>query len=172
VVRATGIAASTIQRGLRDLASGEVLVATRTRRAGGGRKRASDRDATLLRDLEALVEPTAPGDPDSPRRWTCLSARTLAVALDALGHQVSHTMDAELLHGLGYSLQGNVKTREGRQHRIGMRSSATSRAGCARRTGRSSRPSRSIRRRKNSSGTSKRGPHVAPGEGAATGPGA
>jgi hypothetical protein len=116
VVRATGIAASTIQRGLRDLASGEALVATRTRKAGGGRKRATDRDPTLLRDLDALVEPTAPGDPDSPLRWTCLSARTLAVALDGLGHHVSHTVVAELLHGLGYSLQGNVKTREGRQH--------------------------------------------------------
>ena len=46
----------------------------------------------------------------------CLSARTLAVALEALGHHVSHTVVAELLHGLGYSLQGNVKTREGRQH--------------------------------------------------------
>jgi hypothetical protein len=66
--------------------------------------------------LDALVEPTAPGDPDSPLRWTCLSARTLAVALDGLGHYVSHTVVAELLHGLGYSLQGNVKTREGRQH--------------------------------------------------------
>src|SRR5512134_1675419 len=116
VARATGIAASTIQRGLRELASGVPLVGTRTRKAGGGRKRVTDLDATLLRDLDALVEPTAPGDPDSPLRWTCLSARTLAVALDGLGHHVSHTVVAELLHELGYSLQGNVKTREGRQH--------------------------------------------------------
>jgi hypothetical protein len=116
VARATGIAASTIQRGLRELASGETLPGTRTRRAGGGRKRSTDLDATLLRDLDALVEPTAPGDPDSPLRWTCLSARTLAVALEALGHHISHTVVAELLHGLGYSLQGNAKTREGRQH--------------------------------------------------------
>jgi len=116
VARATGIAASTIQRGLRELASGEVLPGTRTRKAGGGRKRATDLDATLLRDLDALVEPTAPGDPDSPLRWTCLSARTLAVALEALGHHISHTVVAELLHGLGYSLQANAKTREGRQH--------------------------------------------------------
>ncbi|PYR36073.1 MAG: hypothetical protein DMF90_11440 [Acidobacteria bacterium] len=116
VARATGIAASTIQRGLRELASGETLPGTRTRKAGGGRKRATDLDATLLRDLDALVEPTAPGDPDSPLRWTCLSARTLAVALEALGHHISHTVVAELLHGLGYSLQGNAKTREGRQH--------------------------------------------------------
>jgi Rhodopirellula transposase DDE domain len=116
VARATGIAESTIQRGLRELTSGATLDGTRTRRAGGGRKRATALDPTLLRDLDALVEPTAPGDPDSPLRWTCLSARTLAVALDALGHHVSHTVVAELLHGLGYSLQGNVKTREGRQH--------------------------------------------------------
>jgi hypothetical protein len=116
VARATGIAESTIQRGLRDLASGNTLVGTRTRKPGGGRKRATARDATLRRDLDALVEPTAPGDPDSPLRWTCLSARTLAVALEGLGHHVSHTVVAELLHGLGYSLQGNVKTREGRQH--------------------------------------------------------
>ncbi len=116
VARATGIAASTIQRGLRELASGETLAGTRNRKAGGGRKRATDLDATLLRDLDALVEPTAPGDPDSPLRWTCLSARTLAVALEGLGHHISHTVVAELLHGLGYSLQGNAKTREGRQH--------------------------------------------------------
>jgi hypothetical protein len=80
---------------------------------GGGRKRATDLDPTLVPDLDALVEPTAPGDPDSPLRWTCLSARTLAVAL---GDRVSHTVVAELLHTLGYRLQGNVKTREGRQH--------------------------------------------------------
>jgi hypothetical protein len=116
VARATGIAASTIQRGLRELASGHTLPATRSRKAGGGRKRVTERDATLLRDLDALVEPTAPGDPDSPLRWTCLSARTLAVALEGLGHHISHTLVAELLHGLGYSLQGNAKTREGRQH--------------------------------------------------------
>ena len=116
VARATGIAASTIQRGLRELTSGAPLVGTRTRKAGGGRKRVTDLDPTLLRDLDALVEPTAPGDPDSPLRWTCLSARTLAVALDGLGHHVSHKVVAELLHDLGYSLQGNVKTREGRQH--------------------------------------------------------
>jgi transposase len=117
VARATGISASTIRRGLRELDDANApLPPERTRRAGGGRKRTTTLDPTLLDHLEALVEPTAPGDPDSPLRWTCLSTRTLAVALEALGHVVSHTLVAELLHGLGYSLQGNVKTREGRQH--------------------------------------------------------
>ena len=116
VARATGIAESTIQRGLRDLQVRRPLPPSRSRLAGGGRKRATVTDPTLLRDLDALVEPTAPGDPDSPLRWTSRSVRTLAVALDGLGHHVSHTVVAELLHALGYSLQGNVKTREGRQH--------------------------------------------------------
>jgi len=39
--------------------------------------------------------------------------RKLAVALRAVGHRVSHQWVAEALHGLGYSLQGNRKTREG-----------------------------------------------------------
>ena len=116
VARATGIAESTIQRGLGDLEAREPLPVARSRRPGGGRKRATETDPTLLRDLDALVEPTAPGDPESPLRWTSKSARTLAVALEGVGHHVSHTVVAELLHALGYSLQSNVKTREGRQH--------------------------------------------------------
>jgi transposase len=116
VARATGISRSTIQRGSRELQSGEPLAPERTRQPGAGRKRATAHDETLLADLDALVEPTAPGDPESPLRWTSKSVRTLSVALDALGHEVSHTVVAELLHELGYSLQGNAKTQEGRQH--------------------------------------------------------
>ncbi len=117
VARATGLHPATISRGVAELAApGAPLPPDRVRQAGGGRKRATTHAPTLLRDLDALVEPTAPGDPESPLRWTCLSTRTLAVALEALGHHVSHTVVGELLHALGYSLQGNVKTREGRQH--------------------------------------------------------
>ena len=117
VAEATGLSPATIRRGLTELEGRDApLPVDRVRKRGGGRKRATVLAPTLLRDLDALVEPTAPGDPESPLRWTCLSTRTLAVALEALGHRVSHTVVAELLHELGYSLQGNVKTREGRQH--------------------------------------------------------
>jgi hypothetical protein len=117
VAEATGLSPATIRRGLAKLEADDApLSVERVRKRGGGRKRATVLAPTLLRDLDALVEPTAPGDPESLLRWTCLSTRTLAVALEALGHRVSHTVVAELLHELGYSLQGNVKTREGRQH--------------------------------------------------------
>jgi transposase len=116
VERATGISRSTIQRGSRELESGETLAPERTRKVGAGRKRATATDESLLAHLDALVEPTAPGDPESPLRWTSKSVRTLSGALEALGHTVSHTVVAELLHELGYSLQGNAKTQEGGQH--------------------------------------------------------
>lgn len=116
VERATGVSRSTIHRGLCELEADERLSPGRARRPGGGRKPASATDPSLVTDLDALVEPTASGDPDSPLRWTAKSVRTLAAALEARGHDVSHTLVAELLHALGYSLQANRKTRQGPQH--------------------------------------------------------
>ncbi len=116
VERASGVSRSTISRGIRELESGEALEAGRTRRPGGGRKRATEKDGKLLVDLEALVEPTASGDPTSPLRWTSNSVRHLSEALQAMGHDVSHRLVADLLHECGYSLQANRKTREGSRH--------------------------------------------------------
>ena len=91
VMRATGISRSTIQRGLQEADSGAVLPAGRTRRTGGGRRRLAATDTTLVPDLEALIDPSSAGEPDSPLRWTTRSTRSLASALRALGHAVSHT---------------------------------------------------------------------------------
>src|SRR3954468_17089933 len=111
-----GSATSTIGRGLRELAEAPALTAGRGRRAGGGRKPAVESDPDRMRDLKALVEPTARGDPEGPLRWTCKSLRRLANELQAQGHQISRTLVGELLHGLGFSLQANAKTREGLSH--------------------------------------------------------
>ena len=119
VERATGISRSTITRGIREVESGASaeLAAERTRRPGGGRERATEKDPTLLADLEALVEPTASGDPENPLRWTSKSLRKLSGELHTTGHTASHQLVADLLRGkLGYSLQANRKTREGPQH--------------------------------------------------------
>ena len=116
VATATGVAPSTIGRGLKELSVGEDLLAGRIRRLGGGRKPRVAKDSTLISDLEALVEPTTRGDPESPLRWTCKSLRRLAVALQAQGHAVSHTLVGEILKERGFSLQGNRKTMEGASH--------------------------------------------------------
>src|SRR5215210_1917669 len=102
VSRATGIAVSTIGRGLKELATAARLDAERVRCPGGGRK--------------ALVAPSERGDPMSPLRWTCKSLRRLAGDLSARGHRISHTVVGELLKQQKFSLQANCKTREGSSH--------------------------------------------------------
>ena len=116
VTRITGIAASTIGRGLGELADNVGLEAGRLRRPGGGRKPLVANDPGLLPALLALVEPTARGDPMSALRWTCKSLRRLAAELTARGHPVSRTVVGELLTQQKFSLQANRKTREGGDH--------------------------------------------------------
>ena len=116
VSRITGVARSTIGRGLKELAGLVRLEAGRVRRSGGGRSLLVETDVTLLKDLNALVEPSERGDPMSPLRWTCKSLRRLAAALRAQGHQISHTVVGNLLKQQKFSLQANRKTREGDSH--------------------------------------------------------
>ena len=116
VSAATGIAASTIGRGLKELAAEDKLAAGRVRRPGGGCIPLVKKDATLLDDLLALVKPSERGDPMSPLRWTCKSLSQLASALVAQGHRVGRTVVGELLHQQKFSLQANRKTREGDSH--------------------------------------------------------
>jgi hypothetical protein len=92
------------------------LETPRVRRPGGGRKSLLQLDPQLVAALEALVEPTARGEPDSPLRWTIRSTRVLAETLSNQGHVVSHTTVAALLDEAGFSLQANRKTREGKSH--------------------------------------------------------
>lgn len=115
VQEATGVSRPRITRGKKDL---DALPSSdgRIRRAGGGRKRVIAQDATLLPDLNALVEPTVRGDPMCGIRWTCKSTRKLALELCAKGHKVSHTTVAEELKAQKFSLQGNRKTQEGSSH--------------------------------------------------------
>jgi hypothetical protein len=116
VVKATGMSPHALARGLRELDSKQPVDPERVRRPGGGRKSAASLDPELTKVLGRLVEPASRGDPESPLRWTCKSTRRLAKELQAAGHQASHTLVAQLLRDQGFSLQGNRKTREGKDH--------------------------------------------------------
>ncbi len=122
VSQVTGIARSTINRGLVELRAeleGEAVGAPpsgRVRRVGGGRKPLTQTDGTLRSDLRALVEPVTRGDPMAPLLWTAKSLRKLAAELRALGHRIHHNVVAKLLREMGYSLQANRKTLEGASH--------------------------------------------------------
>lgn len=121
VSRATGLSRTTIHAGIAELkqpqaSSLSVSGRTRLRQPGGGRKPLIERDPTLLHDLQCLVDPVTRGEPESPLRWTSKSSTKLARELQGMGHRVSPRTVCTLLDGLGYSLQANRKTREGKTH--------------------------------------------------------
>jgi hypothetical protein len=123
VAEATGLSRPTIRAGLAEVhggvprdEEGDQTAAHRVRRDGGGRRRVTEKDRSLLKDLQALLEASTRGDPQSPLLWTNKSTRHLADALEQQGHHVSHDTVARLLDDLNYSLQANRKTKEGSAH--------------------------------------------------------
>ncbi len=116
VFRATGIDHKTIRKGLKELTSNSKVSTNRIRNKGGGRKKVKEINPDITKELESLVEPVSRGDPESPLRWTCKSTYKLAAELTDKGSKVSHPTVGRLLAELGYSLQGNKKTKEGGDH--------------------------------------------------------
>jgi len=115
VAKAAGMREGTVSRGVMEVDSGQEPLG-RTRRPGGGRKKAAELNPGLRPALMALIEPDGRGDPMSPLRWTTASTRKLADELTRAGHRVSADTVGDLLREEGLSLQGNVKTIEGSQH--------------------------------------------------------
>ena len=118
VAAATGVHPDTVAKGVRELEGGvdNAEPSGRVRAPGGGRKPATENDPGLGPALTALVDPQTRGESTSPLVWTTKSTRNLAEALTAGGHPVSDRTVARMLRGLGFSLQGNAKVTEGRQH--------------------------------------------------------
>jgi len=116
VSRATGIARSTIDRGLADLRSGAVMSSPRVRRQGGGGKPAIETQPGLLETLNDLVQSAIRGDPEAALLWVSKSQRHLSAKLADLGFSAGQKLVGRLLKRLGFSLQANAKTREGASH--------------------------------------------------------
>jgi Rhodopirellula transposase DDE domain len=111
----TGLARSTIERGLKDLAA-PPLAPGQVRRDGGGPRQLTERDPTLLQDLKRIVEPATLGDPVRPLLWVSKSLDKLATTLTGMGHAISPNSVRKLLCELGFSRQANRKAEEGSKH--------------------------------------------------------
>jgi transposase len=108
----SGVAVSTIRRGIKELKKKPKKLIS-VRREGGGRKRSVETNPELTKILQEIIEPETRGDPENPLRWTCKSVRNISDALKKEKLDVSHQTVASILHELEYSLQGNKKTKEG-----------------------------------------------------------
>ena len=117
ITKATGLSRTTIRSAIAELRQPAIPPPPgRIRNPGAGRPRLTQSDPQLLDDLRALLEPATRGDPEAPLLWTSKSTRNLADELGGLGHRVSHDTVSRLLEEIGYSLQANRKTREGKDH--------------------------------------------------------
>jgi hypothetical protein len=105
VTAATGVLRKRIGAGIRELEqmarSNPPLEPPRSQRIrspGAGRKKLTDKDATLVADLESLVAPETRGDPESLLRWTTKSVRKLAEKLCEMGLSIGRQKVSDLLH--------------------------------------------------------------------------
>jgi hypothetical protein len=115
VAQEARVSQNTVRRGLREVEAGERYSSgDRQREVGGGRKQAVEKDASLLADLESLLDPK--GDPMSLLKWTTKSLTHLKEALERMGHEVAETTIRRILHARGYSLRANKKNIEGTSH--------------------------------------------------------
>ena len=115
IADSTGISIDTVGRGAAELEAG-VVADGRVRAKGAGRRLKERSDPRVWPALEQLVDPDSRGDPMSALRWTTKSTANLAAQLTAGGHKVSAKTVARILKDHGFSLRGNVKTVEGKQH--------------------------------------------------------
>lgn len=116
VCQTSGLDRKTISRGIQDLDNPDSLPAGRCRKQGGGRKKITVKDPTIVKDLEDLADDESRGDPESPLRWTTKSTRQLLKKLQAKNHPVSSQVTvASILKENHYSLQSNLKTKEGQE---------------------------------------------------------
>jgi len=117
VSRVTGMAQTTVRRGIGDLEAGEDWRVGRVRRPGAGRPSVTERDPGVEKALDGLLEPVTIGDPERVSvRWTSKSAAKLAAELREMGHEIVDRTVLRLLAGMGFSMQSNRKAREGADH--------------------------------------------------------
>ena len=114
----TGMSRTTITKAIGELRGRGALITVmgRIRHEGAGRKRIEESDPEVKNLIVGIVQETTAGDPMSPLLWTSKSTRTIAEELARRGHGIDAVTVGRCLSELGYSLQANVKAKEGPQH--------------------------------------------------------
>jgi hypothetical protein len=121
-IRAVALAArvseTTVAAGVAEIESGGLgdLPPGRSRRPGGGRKKAEDIQPGLTGALRELAGAATRGDPVAEITWCPASLRDLERQMAARGFRCGKDAVARMLRADGYSLQGMSRTAEGKQH--------------------------------------------------------
>jgi transposase len=108
----SGISQTTIIRGRKEIEEGASKNDTRIRKAGGGRKKLTEKYLDIKDEIERIVADKTYGNPENPLAWTTKSLRNLMECLEEKGSDIKHDTVGKILKELGYSLQQNQKMQQ------------------------------------------------------------
>jgi hypothetical protein len=109
----TGLSRRTIDKGVQELENEDELEQPeRLRKPGGGRKKAEDKDPTLINDLEEIMKESTASNPMSLLKWTYKSTYAIAEELQLKGHDV--IIFHELYPTWNYSIEPRVNLQKSR----------------------------------------------------------
>jgi len=105
----TKVSKTTIIQGKKEIESADPNE-IRIRKAGGGRKKATEKIPKLAEEIETIVTESTYGNPENPLRYTTKSTTKIAKILEEEKEiKVSHDVVGSVLEELDYSLQLNQK---------------------------------------------------------------
>ena len=116
ICKITGVSYKTVARGIKEIQGTSQSISGRVRASGSGRKKITEINPEIVDIIKGIVDDDTRGDPESLLQWTCKSVRNISDLLAEHGHEVSRQTVANILHELQFSLQGNRKTKEGKNH--------------------------------------------------------
>ena len=113
VNKSTGKSVNTIRKGIREIKYKiNIKKLGRLRKEGGGRKKISEKNPEVKKDIENILEENTAGDPMNYLKWTNKSTYTITNELSSKGKNISEDTTGRIIKQLGYSLQLNVKSKE------------------------------------------------------------
>jgi transposase len=112
----TGISIPRIKRGIKEIEAGNNVKKNRIRKKGGGRKKVTEKYPLILKKVDEIVEACTRGDPESLLKWSSKSSYKIVTELEKQNIKISQRTLCDILSELGYSLQANKKTKEGKDH--------------------------------------------------------
>lgn len=116
VSKHSGMSRVSLTKGVKELEDKQDLPVSRSRKEGGGRKKTINKYKKIEEELKKLIEPHTRGEPESVLLWTSKSLRKLSSELKEKDYQVSYRVVGDILKSMGFSLQANRKTDEGKSH--------------------------------------------------------
>ena len=113
VCKLTKMSHNTIDKGIKEVRTPTKYTSEdRLRKEGGGRKKITNKNPKIEKEIEEILDENTAGDPMSKLKWTNKSTYTINQELQSKGFGISEDTIGRIIKNLGYSLQGNRKSKE------------------------------------------------------------